>query len=130
MPLCGFNQKMLEGLAAFHEGLVEHGLIERSKKKNQTTEQTINIELKDMDKFLKETHNLTEPEIRELTEALVGYASAYYKFVQKNGVNNYKKIIQFLNDFYFIMDDKYYSDLEGKPNDMKRLAEHLNEIRI
>jgi len=23
MPLCGFNQEMLEGMAKFHEGLVE-----------------------------------------------------------------------------------------------------------
>lgn len=30
MPLCGFNQQMLEGLNAFHEGLVE-SVIENQK---------------------------------------------------------------------------------------------------
>jgi len=128
MPLCGFNQEMLEGMDKFHKGLVEHGIIDRSKKKSQTTEQTIKIELEDMDNFLKETHNITDPEIRELTETLVIYASAYYKFVQKNGVNNYKKVIQFLNNFYFSMDNKYYSELEGKPEAMKQLALYLNDL--
>jgi len=31
MPLCGFNQKMLEGIEAFHEGLVE-SLIDKKEK--------------------------------------------------------------------------------------------------
>ena len=51
MPLCGFNQKMLEGRGNFNEGLVEHGILDRSEKKKQTTEQTINKELEDMSCF-------------------------------------------------------------------------------
>jgi len=128
MPFCGFNQEMLEGINKFHKGLVEHGIIERSEKKNRTHEQTIKIELEDMKDFLNETHNIKDSELRELTEALAKYASAYYKFVKKNGVENYRKIIQFLNNFYFNMDDKYYSELEGKPQAMKKLALYLNEL--
>lgn len=30
MPLCGFNQEMLEGMSKFHKGLVEQ-LIEKSE---------------------------------------------------------------------------------------------------
>ena len=41
MPICGFNQKMIEGLHGLQNGLVEHGIIERSKKKNQTHEETL-----------------------------------------------------------------------------------------
>ena len=48
MPLCGFNQEMIGGLAGFHKGLVEHGILERSEKKKQTTEQTINIKIKNI----------------------------------------------------------------------------------
>ena len=51
MPLCGFNQKMLEGLVAFQEGLVEHGLYERSRETGQTYEQRLEEELADMDRF-------------------------------------------------------------------------------
>ncbi|MBS3099159.1 hypothetical protein J4462_03025 [Candidatus Pacearchaeota archaeon] len=127
MALCGFNQEMLEGLSGFYKGLVEHGILERSKKKKQATETTINKELEDMNDFLRETRRIEDPEIKDLTEALTKHALSYYKFVQKKGVKNYKEIIQFLNDYYFAMDDKYYSELEGKPEAMKKLAIYLNE---
>src|SRR3989344_5638247 len=127
MALCGFNQEMLEGLSGFYKGLVEHGILERSKKKKQATETTINKELEDMNDFLRETRRIEDPEIKDLTEALTKHALSYYKFVQKKGVKNYKEIIQFLNDYYFAMDDKYYSELGGKPEAMKKLAIYLNE---
>ena len=79
MPLCGFNQKMLEGLVAFHEGLIEHGLVERSRIRGQSVEETLQRELSDMERFLDETNNLADPKIRELTEALTNYAKAFYK---------------------------------------------------
>ena len=68
--------------------------------------------------------------LRELTEALTRYACVFYKLVQREGVDKYKQIIQFVNKFYFEMDNKYYSELEGKPDDMKKLALYLNEIKI
>ena len=48
MPLCGFNEKMLNGLAAFNEGLVEHGLLHRSKQHDESVEQGIKREISDM----------------------------------------------------------------------------------
>ena len=41
MPLCGFNQKMLEGLLSFHEGLVESVLNKSSvsEKKLESSSQ-------------------------------------------------------------------------------------------
>ena len=88
MALCGFNQEMLEGLSGFYKGLVEHGILERSKKKKQATETTINKELEDMNDFLRETRRIEDPEIKDLTEALTKHALSYYKFVQKKGVKN------------------------------------------
>jgi len=128
MPLCGFNKQMLEGLNNFHLGLVEHGIIERSKKNNQSLEQTIEKELDDMARFQKEIPRIENQEIREATESLTNYACAFYKLIQKTGIDNYKETISFLNDFYFKMDDKFYSEFEGQPNDMKQLAIYLNEI--
>src|SRR3989344_7648358 len=100
MPLCGFNQEMIGGLAGFHKGLVEHGILERSEKKKQTTEQTINIELKDMSECLKETHNINDDNMRELTEALVRYSCAFL-FCIIFVVHVEVKFIQELN--YFIV---------------------------
>ncbi|MFH1290592.1 MAG: hypothetical protein ABIH92_04240 [Nanoarchaeota archaeon] len=128
MPLCGFNQKMMDGLSGLQSGLVEHGIIDRSKKKNQSFEETLSKELDDMVRFREEMHRIKDPELRELTEALTRYACAFYKLVQKKGIKDYKKTIQFLNKFFWEMDNKYYSELEGKPEDMKKLAIHLNEI--
>ena len=130
MPLCGFNQKMLEGLIAFHEGLVEHGLVERSRIRGQSVDQTLQRELSDMDRFLGEIDNLTDPEVRELTEALTNYARAFYKFIERGGIDKYKQTVRALNQFYVKMDDKFYKDLEGKSSDMKNLVSYLNEVGV
>ena len=130
MPLCGFNQKMLEGLVAFHEGLVEHGLVERSRIRRQSVDETLQRELSDMERFLGETNNLVNPEVRELTKALTNYARAFYKLVDTQGIDEYKKTVRALNDFYVKMDDKFYRDLEGKPEDMKQLVGYLNEVEV
>lgn len=128
MPLCGFNQKMLEGLKEFHKGLVEHGIIERSKKKDQSLEKIIKDEIIDMDRFLKEIPKIENTEIREIIETLTKYVSAFYKLIQKTDIEQYKETIGFLNNFYFEMDNKFYSELEGKSSDMKQLAIYLNKI--
>ena len=130
MPLCGFNQKMLEGLIAFHEGLVEHGLVDRSTKKNQSVEQTLQNELRDMDRFLEETHRIDNPQMKELVEALTAYSRAFYQLIGKQGHDNYKQVIQGLNGFYRNMDGKFYSELEGQKDDMGQLVEYLNSQKI
>jgi hypothetical protein len=128
MPMCGFNQKMIKGLTGFQNGLVEHGIIARSKKKQQSYDETVKKELDDMSRFMKEMHRIKDPNMRELTEALTKYACAFYKLVHKKGIDNYKDTIKFLNKFYFEMDNKYYSELEGESDDMKKLAIHLNDL--
>lgn len=130
MPMCGFNQKMLEGLTAFHEGLVEHGLIERARIREQSIDQTLERELSDMGRFLTETKGMTDSEVREVTEALTRYAQAFYKLVQREGIDNYQKTVSALNKFYIEMDRKFYANLEGKPDDMKRLVGYLNEVGV
>ena len=174
------NKRMLNGLKGFHKGLVEHGIILRSKIKNQTFQETIKKELEDMDRFQKEIYRIKDSEIRESTRALIEYACAFYKLIEKEGIKNYKETIEFLdklyleiddksnlkknveikeliealmryiaffyklvekkgkenyrktinfvNNFYLEMDNKYYSELEGKPDDMKQLAEYLNKV--
>ena len=130
MPMCGFNQKMLEGLIAFHEGLVEHGLIDRARKKNESVEQTLKNELSDMERFLGETHRIEDPQKREVVEALTNYAKAFYQLIGTRGIGSYKQVVQDLNIFHRKMDDKFYSELEGKNDDMKQLVEYLNSQQI
>ncbi len=130
MPFCGFNKQMLDGLKQFHLGLVKHGIIERSKNKHISTDQVIQNELNDMTRFLKETSQLKDVEVRELVEKLTQYAEAFYRLINKRSLSNYEIVIQEINSLYFEMDRKYYTELEGRPNDMKLLAQHLNTISV
>jgi len=130
MAICGFNEKMLNGVKNLHEGLVDHGIIDRSKLKNKTTDEIIENELRDMDNFLKEIHNIKNPETREIIENLTKYARSFYVLIKKFGLKESSNIIKSLNEIYFEMDRKYYSELEGKKDAMKKLVEHLDNLKI
>ncbi|MFH1365211.1 MAG: hypothetical protein ABIH28_01345 [archaeon] len=128
MPICGFNKKMLEGLTSFHEGLVEHGIIERARTKGVFHKEIIERELRDMGDFLENTgliRNLTK---RALIENLTRYAYAFYQLVEQEGVENFQKVGGDLTKLYEEMDRKYYSELEGQPDAMRKLAEYLNQV--
>jgi hypothetical protein len=128
MPLCGFNKKMLDGLVSFHEGLVEHGIVDRSRKKNVSTDEILKRELLDMENFLSEIDLIENPIKRELIRNLTTYASKFYELVQQEGVENTGEIVGGLTKLYREMDRKYYSELEGKPDAMRKLANYLNEL--
>lgn len=128
MPLCGFNKEMLDGLRMFHKGLIEHGLILRSKKKNEEISQTIKNEILDMKRFLDEINKIEDPEIRMLIKTLTEYAKAFYLLAEKINLKEYQEVIEKINDLYWEMDNKFYTELEGQKDDMKKLAEHMDTV--
>jgi hypothetical protein len=130
MPICGFNEKMIDGLEDFHEELVEHGIKGRSQRKNQSIDTTINNELSDMKRFIKEMNSIKDPKVRELVRNLTKYANSFYVLVKDRGIENYQEVIKNINTLYFEMDRKFYGELEGKPDDMKQLAQYLNSIKV
>jgi ADP-ribose pyrophosphatase YjhB (NUDIX family) len=134
MPLCGFNDKMLTGLNDFNEGLVEHGLIYRGKQKGESLEQGIRREISDMARLQPELLSIKNVPKRIITQGIVTYASGFYMIMkQKELTNNpekYKKFTSGINHYFKQMDDKYYGQLEGKPNDMEDLATFLNKIEL
>ena len=130
MALCGFNQKMLEGLAAFSEGLVEHGLEYRCKENKETIEQGIKREISDMARLIPELNRIDDAAKRILTEGIVKYAQGFYMVMRKTGIGNYKEDISRMMDYFKSMDSKYYDELEGQPEDMRDLAHHLNTLTI
>ena len=135
MPMCGFSQKMLEGLASFQEGLVEHGLFERSRTTGQTYEERLNEELSDMERFSPEMHRITDPEMRDITVGLSTFARAFYRLAKRKGLDNYKETARAVTDFFVEMDRIYYGErqgegLQGQPNDMRQLTEYLNEVKV
>ncbi len=130
MPFCGFNPKMLNGLTMFHEGLVEHGLIKGSRKRGLTVERTLECEMEDMERLLGELDRISDEKKRRIVGTLAEHAKAFYELIALVGIYNYKEFVKALSEFYARMDDKYYSELEGKKNGMKRLAEYLDSQDI
>jgi hypothetical protein len=130
MGLCGFNKKMVDGLAALNEGLVEHGLRHRSEKNGETIDQAIKRELSDMTRLLSEIHRIDDTPKRILTEGLVRYVMGFYLIMRANKIEEYKEVIEKISEYFWYMDDKYYSELEGKSEDMKELAELLDKKKI
>jgi translation elongation factor P/translation initiation factor 5A len=45
-------------------------------------------------------------------------------------VEDYKEVIEEIGKYFQLMDEKYYSELEGSPDDMQDLAEFLNDQRL
>src|SRR4030043_984746 len=113
MPICGFNEKMLEGLLSFNEGLVEHGLKFRSEKNGETVDQGIKREISDMTRLLAEIPKIDDSAKRILTEGIIKYSMGFYMIMRKNGIKNYQEIINNMLLYFESMDKKYYSELEG-----------------
>ncbi len=130
MPICGFNDKMLKALISFSEGLVEHGLMFRSEKNGETIDQAIKREIYDMTRLFTEIDRIDDSAKRILTEGIVKYAMGFYLIMRKAGIEEYKEVIVSIGEYFRYMDDKYYSELEGKPEDMKELVELLNKKEI
>ena len=130
MPLCGFNDKMLEGLAKFNEGLVEYGLQHRSELNGETIDQAIKREISDMTRLFAEINRIDDSSKRILTEGIAKYAMGFYLLMRKKNIDDYKEVIEKIGQYFKSMDDKYYSELEGKPDDMKELVEYLNKEEI
>ena len=130
MALCGFNEKMLKGLTAFNEGLVEYGLVDRTAKNGETIDQGIKRELSDMTRLLLEVQRIEDTPKRVLTEGLVRYVMGFYLIMRSYNVDDYKEVITKIGEYFHYMDDKYYSELEGKAEDMKELAELLHKKKI
>ena len=130
MALCGFNEKMLKGITAFNEGLVEHGLKHRSEKNGETIDQAIKREISDMARLLLESHKIEDSAKRTLTEGLVTYAMGFYLIMRSKDIEDYKEVVKSIGEYFFYMDEKYYGELEGKADDMKILAELLDKKEI
>src|SRR3989344_249044 len=135
MALCGYNDKMSDGIRTFLEGLAEYGIIHRSKIKNRSIDESLAIELSDLDRLLSEVDNLEDPEKKDLTEGVAKLARGFYSLLKEKDIADYKTIAGVVDRFYWKMDQKYYPELEkkkeaGNPNDMKMLVQYLSAVSL
>lgn len=84
MPFCGFNQKMIHGLAEFTKGLYEQAL-KRSREESITVERAFEIEVAEMTIFLAKLDEKYYDELRPkydvatAQEQLIEWAAFYPK---------------------------------------------------
>ncbi|MBI2662110.1 hypothetical protein HYX11_01485 [Candidatus Woesearchaeota archaeon] len=105
-------------------------MIERSGRKQQTIEDMLDAELADMRRFLTKTSTINDPRVRKVVEGLTIYAQGVYELMQGQDVSMYKEMVETLNHLMNGMDSKYYSDLEGKPDDMQQLVRYIDAQRV
>ncbi|MEK7150520.1 MAG: hypothetical protein AAB736_02840 [Patescibacteria group bacterium] len=121
---------MLKGLNEFNEGLVEHGLMFKSQENKESIEQAIRREISDMTRLLTETHRIDDSAKRLMTEGLVQYVMYFFMLMRKKNVKEYKDVVKSIGEYFKKMDDRYYADFDGKPEDMRLIVEFLNEIKL
>lgn len=84
MPLCGFNPKMIEGIAIFAEGLFE-ATVSRANKEGLSIEQAFQIELRDIKMFLQALEDKHQELKRQMSpeDAARGVADLAFKWNSK-----------------------------------------------
>lgn len=81
MPLCGFNPKMIQGIAIFAEGLFE-ATVARAAEEGKTLPEAFDIELRDIRLFLQAIEDKHQDLKSKMcpAEAVAGVADLVYKW--------------------------------------------------
>jgi len=136
MPMCGFNQKMLEGISLFAEGLFDQA-IKRSNEDNLSLEESFSQEIFEMDIFREILDS--KGESLQVLKGLTFIAQGMYKQGAGGTQEEIKK--RFFDaaaherDFCVKLDNEYYQNLRptfGPVDALHRLSawidEHVQEI--
>lgn len=81
MPLCGFNPKMIQGIAVFAEGLFE-ATVSRAGEENLSLEEAFQIELRDIKLFLQALEDKHQELKRQMSpeDAAAGVADLAFRW--------------------------------------------------
>ncbi|MBI2045386.1 hypothetical protein HYT23_04980 [Candidatus Pacearchaeota archaeon] len=121
MPVCGFDQQMLEGLRMFHNGLAR--AITRRTNEGTSFERAIHYELEEIDAFVNELPNLSDEINRERLIGIARYARAFY---QGALINGFEKEDSVSRDFLYSVDRAFYDRFKGRKESMPDLIKFLN----
>lgn len=133
MPLCGFDEQMLEGLSNFYKGLAE-AVRRKSQERKIPIEAAIILELKDMDDFLKNLVLLGNPLNKDKLLGITQYAKTFYLGALQQSKEKQIPIetamenqIKETKQFLAAIDTHYYEHLEGKKEQpMTELVQWIN----
>ena len=130
MPLCGFNQKMIDALRLFGEGLYVQAE-KRAKEDKLSVPEALDQEIDEMDTFLK---ILGEKDPLKV-QAIVGITKiARAMYVGAQGSNNphqaFNETLENLLAFLIQMDNEYYERLRpsaGPKTALHRLGAWIDQ---
>jgi hypothetical protein len=132
MPMCGFNQKMLEGLSLFAEGLFDQA-IKRSGEDNLSLEESLKQEILEMNIFREILDSKGEK--FQVLKGLTLIAQGMYKQglggTQEEIKEHFFEAAAQERDFCVKLDGEYYENLRPKFGPIKalqKLSPWLDEI--
>ena len=128
MALCGFNEKMLEGIKTFLDGAIEYGIIDRAKSKGISVDEQVKNELNEISQWNYYSRNISDGPTQKQIEGLGLLVGGTFEKDQLRGFSNYKT--NHVSDAKLLknIDDYFYNDLNGDVKNMPKLFEYVNKI--
>jgi uncharacterized protein YicC (UPF0701 family) len=124
MPLCGFNEKMIEGIATFSEGLFE-ATIERGNAKGVDNKTAIETEIDEISIFieaLKSKYKTPDNVTKKMAEMIYGiavFSGALFQSAMNKSKNGNELEVSFYEQVKNI--SKFLEDLENKHQELKKM---------
>ena len=134
MPVCGFNQKMLEGLSTFAEGLFDQA-IKRSREDSLSLEDSLKQEIREMDVFREILDSKDERKLQVLKGITLIAQELYRQGLATTPEEIRKRFFAAVaeeKDFCVKLDNEYYENLRpnfGPFEALQRLSPWIDEVR-
>ena len=127
MALCGFNDKMLDGIKALLDGAIEYGIIDRARNNHISVDEQFVKEAKEISSFIYNSRNIEDKSTQKQIEGIALLVGGTFEKDQKRGLKNY--ILSHESDARLLkdLDDNFYGALKGDINNMPKLFEWVNE---
>lgn len=127
MAICGFNEKMLEGLRNLFDGAIEFGIVDRAKKNGISTDEQFQEEFKEISQWLFYSKNIRDGPTQKVIEGIGLLIAGVFEKDFERGISNYKEGHILDTNFLRDVDDYFYDDLKGDRNNMSKLFDWVNE---
>ena len=129
---CGTNTKMVYGLSLLFEGFVEHGLILRGKINNEPIQKRLNTELNDLARFIKQSSDIQDQDIKDIILGIAVIARGFYKNLEEEDIisGRYPIKIKQICDLILGIDNQFYKEYEGKVEDMELIVDWINNSGV
>ncbi|MDA3836045.1 MAG: hypothetical protein PF542_00320 [Nanoarchaeota archaeon] len=127
MAICGFNEKMLEGLRNLFDGAIEHGIIDRAKKKGIYIEEQFQNEFQEISQWLFYCKNISDGPTQKIIEGIGLLIVGVFEKDLLKGASKYKENHITGTNLLRDLDDYFYGNLKGDKENMPQLFNWVNK---